>query len=65
LGSDLQVQTREFVPGAFGKHDAGSRLDAGLELAGKMTPGKIPTRPPPAPFGGAGWSYGSVPPEVE
>jgi len=40
-------------------------VEAGLELAGKMTPGEIPTRPPAPPFSGAGWSYGSVPPELE
>jgi hypothetical protein len=40
-------------------------MEAGLELAGQMTPGKVPTPPPAPAFGGQGWSYGSVPPEVE
>lgn len=40
-------------------------VEVGLELAGKMKPGRIPTRPPHAPFGGAGWTYGSVPPELK
>lgn len=40
-------------------------LEVGLELAGGMTPGAVPVPPPARPFGGAGWSYGSVPPELE
>jgi len=45
---------------------AGRKMaEAGVELARKMKPGKIPTRPPHRPFGGKGWSYGSVPPELE
>jgi neutral ceramidase len=44
---------------------AGRRmLEAALELAEQMTPGKVPTLPPAPPFR-APWSYGSVPPEVE
>jgi hypothetical protein len=37
-------------------------VQAGLELAGRMTPGKVPERRPAPPFREA-WSYGSVPPE--
>lgn len=56
---------------------AGRQLvKAGLELAGQMTPGKVPTFPPPPPFGpaaGAGtkgfgshvWTYGDVPPQLD
>jgi len=40
-------------------------LQAALELAGQMTPGEVPTRPPAPPFRGEGWSYGSVPPELD
>ena len=40
-------------------------VEAGLELARKMKPGVVPTRPSHAPFRGAGWSYGSVPPELK
>lgn len=40
-------------------------VDAALELAGRMTPGKTPTPPPAPPFSGNGWSYGNVPPELE
>ena len=40
-------------------------VDAALELAGQMTPGKTPTPPPAPPFSGDGWSYGNVPPELE
>jgi hypothetical protein len=39
--------------------------DAGIELARQMTPGEVPTRPAAPKFGGKGWSYGSVPPELE
>ncbi len=43
---------------------AGNRLvEAGLELARRMKPGKIPTPPPAKPFQ-APWSYGNVPPEI-
>ncbi|HEV8334921.1 MAG TPA: hypothetical protein VGR67_00705 [Candidatus Polarisedimenticolia bacterium] len=38
-------------------------LEAGLELSGRLTPGKTPL-PPPAPPFKAPWSYGNVPPEV-
>jgi hypothetical protein len=40
-------------------------VEAGLELARQMTPGEVPTRPPAPPFGGKGWPYGSVPPELD
>ncbi len=51
-------------------------VQAGLELAGQMTPGKVPAPPKAAPFstvsatgsGGVGthpWSYGNVPPQVD
>ena len=40
-------------------------VDAAIELASEMTPGEIPTPPPAAPFRGEGWSYGSVPPELD
>jgi hypothetical protein len=51
-------------------------VQAGLELAGQLTPGKVPAPPPAAPFstasatgsGGIGthpWSYGDVPPQVD
>ncbi len=40
-------------------------VEAGLELAHKMTPGKVPTRPPHPPFSGTGWTYGNVPPELD
>ncbi len=39
-------------------------VEAALELAGRMTPGKVPTPPPAPPFRGQGWSYGNVPPEL-
>lgn len=40
-------------------------VQASLELARQMTPGQVPTRASAAPFRGHGWSYGSVPPELE
>jgi neutral ceramidase len=40
-------------------------VEASLELAGQMAPGKVPTPPPAPPFGGEGWSYGNVPPELD
>jgi neutral ceramidase len=40
-------------------------VEAGLELARQMTPGEVPIPPPAPPFGGKGWSYGSVPPELD
>ena len=40
-------------------------VDAGRRTGPQMTPGQVPTRPPAAPFSGEGWSYGSVPPELE
>jgi hypothetical protein len=51
-------------------------VEAGLELAGQMTPGKVPTPPKAQPFsavsatgaGGVGthpWSYGNVPPQLD
>lgn len=44
---------------------AGNRLvEAGLQLARRMHPGKVPTRPPAKPFQ-APWSYGNVPPETK
>ncbi|MCC6861377.1 MAG: hypothetical protein IT158_22605 [Bryobacterales bacterium] len=44
---------------------AGPRMvRAGLELAGRMAPGPVPSRPKAAPFSQP-WSYGSVPPELE
>ena len=39
-------------------------LEAGLELAGQMTPGKPPT-PNEIPPSRSVWSYGNVPPEVD
>ena len=45
---------------------AGRKMaEAGVELARKMKPGPIPTRPPHPPFQGSGWSYGNVPAEVD
>ena len=38
-------------------------VQTGLELAGRMTPGKVPERRPAPPFTEA-WSYGNVPPEL-
>ena len=38
-------------------------VDAALGLASKMVPGKIPTRPPHAAFGGP-WEYGNVAPQI-
>ncbi len=40
-------------------------VETGLELARQMRPGEVPAPPPAPPFGGQGWSYGSVPPELE
>lgn len=40
-------------------------VEVGVELANQMKPGKVPTAPPAPPFSGDGWSYGSVPPELE
>ena len=40
-------------------------VEASIELAGQMKPGEVPTPPPALPFGGQGWSYGNVPPELE
>jgi len=51
-------------------------VEAGLELAGQMTPGKVPTPPKTSPFSpgsvtgakGIGphpWSYGNVPPQLD
>ena len=40
-------------------------VEAALELAGQMSPGEVPARPPAPPFRGEGWSYGNVPPELE
>ncbi|MEZ0387812.1 MAG: hypothetical protein ACAI34_12130, partial [Verrucomicrobium sp.] len=43
---------------------AGTQMaDAGIELARKMTPGKMPERLPAPAFGRA-WTYGNVKPEV-
>jgi hypothetical protein len=45
---------------------AGTQIvQAAVELARSLTPGKIPTRPPAPPFQGSGWSYGNVPPELK
>ncbi len=45
---------------------AGRKMaEAGVELARKMRPGQVPTRPPHAPFTGDGWTYGNVPAEME
>lgn len=38
--------------------------DAGLELARKLTPGKLP-EPPLAPAWKQGWTYGNLPPQLE
>lgn len=44
---------------------AGTKMrDAGVKLAKGMTPGPVPARPKPAPFGQA-WTYGDVRPERE
>jgi neutral ceramidase len=40
-------------------------VEAGLELAKRMKPGPLPARPPHAPFQGAGWTYGNLPPELQ
>jgi hypothetical protein len=40
-------------------------VDAAVELARQLTPGEIPTPRPAPAFSGEGWSYGSVPPELE
>ncbi len=40
-------------------------VEAAIELASQMTPGEVPTPPPAPPFRGEGWSYGSVPPELD
>lgn len=47
-------------PGAAGKI-----VEATVALVRQMTPGKVPTPPPAPAFGGEGWSYGNVPPELE
>jgi hypothetical protein len=39
-------------------------VQAALELAGQMTPGKVPGLAQAPPFGSP-WSYGNVPPELE
>jgi len=45
---------------------AGRRIvEVGLELAGQMQPGEVPSRPKVSPFKGTGWSYGNVPPELD
>ena len=45
---------------------AGTQIaDAGVRLANRLTPGKAPRRPPHTPFSGEGWSYGSVPAELQ
>ena len=38
-------------------------VEAGLELAGRMSPGRVPEPPKAAPFREP-WSYGNVPPEL-
>jgi len=40
-------------------------VDAALELAGKLEPGSVPSRPKAAPFTKGAWSYGAVPPELD
>ncbi|MDM4017421.1 hypothetical protein [Roseiconus lacunae] len=46
--------------------NAGPQLvDAAVELAGQFEPQPQPTRPPAREFAGEGWTYGSVPPELE
>jgi len=47
-------------------------VEAGLELVGQMTPGKVPTPPKASPFrpevglfGATPWSYGNVPPQID
>ena len=45
---------------------AGTQIaDAGVRLANRLTPGQAPRRGPHAPFSGEGWSYGSVPAELQ
>ena len=39
--------------------------DASLELARQLTPAKLPTRPLAPPFKAEGWSFGSVPPQLQ
>jgi hypothetical protein len=47
-------------PGAAGKI-----VKATVELVTGMKPGDVPTPPPAPAFGGQGWPYGNVPPELE
>jgi hypothetical protein len=45
---------------------AGTKIaDKGIELARRLAPGEAPKPPAHPPFSGSGWSYGSVPPEVD
>jgi hypothetical protein len=45
---------------------AGTKLrDAGLELAGALKPGVVPTPGKPLPFAGKPWSYGNNRPEIK
>jgi hypothetical protein len=41
----------------------GKMVEAGIELAGRLTPGKVPQRAPAPPFREA-WSYGNVEPQL-
>jgi hypothetical protein len=44
---------------------AGSKMvQAAIELARQLTPGKVPEPPPAPPFRQNAWEYGSVPPEL-
>lgn len=48
------------------KIDAGRLIrDAGIELAGQLTPGAVAERPRHPPYKGSPWSYGDVRPEVK
>lgn len=45
---------------------AGNKMvDAGVELANRMTPGAEPEHPKASPFDGQPWSYGNVGPELK
>ena len=48
------------------KIDAGRLIrDAGIELAGQLTPGAVAERPRHPPYKGSPWSYGDVRPELK
>jgi hypothetical protein len=40
-------------------------VDAAIELAKSLQPGKVPTRAPVAPFKANPWDYGSLPPQLD